>query len=261
MTLVQITNRDLLAEYFRQDIYLHLYSLGDLDDFYWPHTQYYGIKTRSGLDKVVLIYRGDGLPVLLALSTPGKLDSDYIQQLIKLLPDQVYAHLSPGLEDHFCKSYTILDHGQHYKMGLEDYSIIPKIDTNGTVPISDVDLEEVDNLYQISYPDHSFDPRMVQSGQYIGYRKNNQLLCIGGVHVYSPTYGVAALGNITTHPDFRNQGLARVVTAKICALLKNKTNTIGLNVKSDNNAAVHLYQSLGFKISAKYGEFSLKKGV
>jgi len=259
MTIVQITNRDLLAEYFRQEIYLHLYSLGDLDDFYWPDTQYYGARTRSGLDKVVLIYQGEGLPIFLALAAAGKFDLNFIQQLQDRLPDQFYAHLSPGIENHFRGSHTIEDHGHHFKMGLSDYSIIPEIETNGTVLISDDDLEEVENLYQISYPDNSFDPRMLQTGQYIGFRKANRLLCIGGVHVYSPTYGVAALGNITTHPDFRNQGLARAVTARICSQLMEKTKTIGLNVKSDNEAAVHLYQSLGFKISAKYGEFSLKK--
>jgi ribosomal protein S18 acetylase RimI-like enzyme len=208
---------------------------------------------------VVLLYRGEGLPIFLALSLPGKFDSGYIQQLLKIMPDQVYAHLSPGLEDHFHQSYYIKEYGHHLKMGLFDYSLITEVDTYGTVPISDVDLDEVEYLYQISYPDNSFDPRMLQTGQYIGFRKNNQLLCIGGVHVFSPTYGVAALGNITTHPDFRNQGLARAVTAKICSLLREKIKFIGLNVKSDNEAAVHLYQSLGFKISAKYGEFSLKK--
>jgi ribosomal protein S18 acetylase RimI-like enzyme len=249
----------MLAEYFQQDIILHIYGLGDLDDFYWPDTQYYGAKTRSGLDQVALIYQGEGLPIFLALAAPGKFDLDTIQQLQNILPDQFYAHLSPGLENHFRGSYMIEDHGRHFKMGLIDFSMITETDTNGTVTISSDDLEEVENLYQISYPDNSFDPRMLRTGQYVGYRKANQLLCIGGVHVYSPVYGVAALGNITTHPDFRNQGLARAVTARICSQLMERIKTIGLNVKSDNSAAVHLYQSLGFKISAKYGEFSLKK--
>ena len=80
-------------------------------------------------------------------------------------------------------------------MGMMDYSRIDGIDTSGTVPISVNDLDEVLFLYQISYPENAFDPKMLQTGQYVGYWKNNQLLCVGGVHVYSPTYGVAALGN------------------------------------------------------------------
>jgi ribosomal protein S18 acetylase RimI-like enzyme len=261
MTIIQITNRSLLADYFHQDIYLHLYSLGDLDDFYWPNTHYYGIKTNSAIDKVVLLYQGEGLPVFLALSSPDKFDLEYIQELINLLPDQIYAHLSPGLEDYFRHTFHIEDHGQHYKMGLVDHTPITQVDTKNTVPISDIELDEVEELYKISYQGNAFDPRMLQTSQYVGFRKQNKLLCIGGVHVYSPTYEVAAIGNITTHPDFRNQGFARAVTAKICSQLRDKIKAIGLNVKSDNEPAVHLYQSLGFKISAKYGEFSLKKRV
>ena len=261
MTLIQITDRDLLAKYFRRDTYLHLYSLGDLDDFYWPHTRYYGIKSPSGLKKVVLFYQGEGPTIFLALGASGTFDRYDIEQWMGISPDQIYAHLSPGLIDHFRNSYLIDDHGQHFKMGLVDFSLVKEIDTTGTESITDADLDELKHLFQISYPDNAFDPRMIQTGQYFGYRKNHQLVCIGGVHVYSPTYGVAAIGNITTHPEFRNQGLARVVTARICTQLMDKVKTIGLNVKSDNGAAVHLYQSLGFEISANYGEFSLKKGA
>ena len=199
MIPVHITNRDQLAEYFRQDIYLHLYSLGDLDDFYWSKAKCFGIKTKTGLDYVVLLYQGEGLPVLLAFSEQGGLDEVFIHQLIRFLPDQVYGHLSPGLEDFFHKSYSIQDHGQHFKMALVDFSKIDQIETSGTALITEDDLDEVQTLYQISYPDNAFDPRMIRTDQYVGFWKNKQLLCIGGVHVYSPTYGVAALGNITTY--------------------------------------------------------------
>jgi len=77
--------------------------------------------------------------------------------------------------------------------------------------------------------------------------------------VYSTVYRVAALGNITTHPEYRNQGLGRAVTTKICHSLGEKVDVIGLNVKQDNMAALSLYCSLGFKIFAEYGEFTLKK--
>ena len=100
---------------------------------------------------------------------------------------------------------------------------------------------------------------MLKTGQYIGYRVDGRLLSVGGVHVYSPTYRVAALGNITTHPDFRNQGLGRAVTAKLCISLREKVDVIGLNVKQDNRSALRVYQSLGFNISVEYGEFSLEK--
>jgi GNAT superfamily N-acetyltransferase len=259
MKIKPIKNRSQLADYFHQDILLHLYSLGDLDDFYWPNTSYYGIQTSKGIDKVVLLYQGEGLPILLALSKPGELDEEYIAELVQIIPPRVYAHLSPGLEEIFSKTYSIVTHGSHYKMGLVDYSQIEEINITNIVPITENDLAELQFLYQISYPGNAFDPRMILTGQYFGYRMNNRLLSVGGVHVYSPAYRVAALGNITTHPDFRNQGFGKAVTAKLCLSLRDKVDVIGLNVKQDNQAALCVYQSLGFNISVEYGEFSLKK--
>ena len=261
MQLVQITDRSQLAEYFKQDINLHLYSLGDLDDFYWPGTKFYGIRTSTGIDKVILLYSGEGLQVLLVLTNSDVFDEHFINQLVPLIPDQVYCHLSPGLEMLFSTYYSVIDHGSHFKMSLIDLSEIKKVNTASTILITQDQLDEVQLLFDHSYPDNAFDPRMLSTGQYYGCWKNEQLVCAGGVHVYSQTYNVAALGNITTHPDYRNQGLGRTITARLCLALSERVDHIGLNVKANNEPALHLYQSLGFQISSNYGEFSLKKRV
>lgn len=261
MGLVQITDRGQLAQYFRQDINFHLYSLGDLDDFYWPDTKCYGIKTSTGIDQVILLYSGEGLPVLLAFSNSNVLDKHFIDQLVPIIPDQVYSHLSPGLEKQFIRHYSLIDHGLHYKMGLSDLSKVDIVNTASTVLITEDHLTEVQSLFNVSYPDNAFDSRMLKTGHYYGCWKDAQLVCVGGVHVYSQTYNVAALGNITTHPDYRNQGLGRTITAKLCLALRETVDHIGLNVKADNEPALHLYRSLGFQISSNYGEFSLKKRV
>ena len=118
---------------------------------------------------------------------------------------------------------------------------------------------ELNELYDHSYPDHAFDPRMLSTGKYFGCRVDGILASAGGVHVYSSRYRVAALGNITTHPDFRNQGYARLVTSCLCQDLVTEVDYIGLNVKADNAAAMRIYRSLGFQISSKYSEFGLKR--
>ena len=261
MNLVQITDRSLLADYFKQDINLHLYSMGDLDDFYWPVTECFGEITSTGVDRVVLLYRGDGLPVLLALAKPGLINETLINQLVPLIPDQIYSHLSPGIEGIFARYYSITDHGLHYKMNQVNPSQVKKVNTADTRLITQDHLEEVQTLFSDSYPGNAFDPRMVNTGQYYGIWNNKCLVCVGGVHVFSQKYKVAALGNITTHPEYRNQGLGRTITAKLCQSLSKKVDQIGLNVKADNEPGLHLYQSLGFQISSKYGEYSLKKRV
>lgn len=259
MLISRLTDRNLLEKYFRQDLAQHVYSLGDLDDFYWPDTACYGLRTGSGVDKVVVLYRGAGLPVLLALADPGLMDHAYLAELTAFLPDEFYAHLSPGLEDHFADRYLLQEFGQHNKMELDRAAFFPPQGSRDACQLRDDDLAEALGLYQISYPGNAFDPRMLSTGMYFGIRRKGSLVSVGGVHVYSSRYGVAALGNITTHPDHRNQGLARLVTSRICQALLSRVDFIGLNVKATNQAAIRLYQALGFKFSVKYAEFSLKK--
>ena len=109
-------------------------------------------------------------------------------------------------------------------------------------------------FYSHSYPDNWYDPRMLETGYYVGIRREGKLVCAAGVHVYSSTYRVAALGNIATDPALRGQGLAQRATAQLCRALLTTVDTIGLNVKADNAAAIACSRKLGFEVAAEYEE-------
>ncbi len=256
MEIQHIQDRSRLAEYFSQNKSLHLYSLGDLDVFTWPRCSYYASESSGELRNVCLFYRGEGLPILLAL---GEIDHDFITRLCELFPSKFYAHLSPGLEEFFKSDYEITEYGGHLKMYLTKFEHLAGLATADTYQLTGGDLPEALELYQESYTDNAFDPRMLETGKYFGARQNGKLVSIAGVHVFSPRYRVAALGNITTHPDFRGLGIGRATTIRLCQELSEEVDLIGLNVKSDNFPAVALYQGLRFRISDNYGEFSLKK--
>lgn len=85
------------------------------------------------------------------------------------------------------------------------------------------------------------------------------LVCVAGVHVYSPQYGVAALGNVATLPAFRGRGLATLVTTRLCRQLTDQGLTVGLNVKSDNTPALAAYTKIGFSVVADYEEFTAER--
>ena len=258
MEIQIIKDRSALEKYFRRDLPLHLYSLGDLDDFYWPRISCYGNQTEKGLKNITPFYRGEGLPVLLVF---GNLDPDYLRQLQSLLPDRFYSHMSSGLIKEFSDNYLVTEHGDHFKMALVNFDPIGKTNTNNTFQLTETDLPDVNQLYRESYPDNAFDPRMLESGQYIGIRQQGRLASIAGIHTYSATYRVAALGNVTTHPNYRGRGFGKAVTARLCQVLESRIDFIGLHVKCENQPALSLYQSLGFRISSVYGEFSLIKGL
>jgi len=120
-------------------------------------------------------------------------------------------------------------------------------------------LPDIQAFYQDSYPGNWFDPRMLETGQYFGLLTDDRLVSVGGIHVYSPQYRVAALGNIATHPAYRGRGCGKAVTARICQSLSQTVDEIGLNVKADNRPALACYQRLGFDVVAEYGEFAVSR--
>ena len=144
-------------------------------------------------------------------------------------------------------------------MALSNESLTSRIDCSGIVRLSMKDQTAIQALYKESYPENWFDARMLETGQYFGIMEENHLISVAGIHVYSPRYKVAALGNITTLPTYRNKGYGTRVTATLCQSLCKEGIRIGLNVKVDNKDAISCYKRIGFEIVASYGEFMLQR--
>ncbi len=259
MPFTHLDDKLKIESFLRQDIYLHIYSLGDLDDFFWPYTTFYGLRTNGHLQAVALLYRGQGIPTLLALSSNCDEMAELARSLAPELPPSFYAHLSPGLEKTLGESHGLDPHGLHLKMAFSDRAEIADYDCSQVVRLNRAELEEIQAFYQASYPGNWFDPRMLETGQYFGIRADGKLVSAGGIHVYSPQYRVAALGNIATHPAYRGRGYAKAVTARICRSSLQAVEHIGLNVKADNHNAIACYEGLGFKTVAEYGEFAVER--
>ena len=62
--------------------------------------------------------------------------------------------------------------------------------------------------------------------------------------------------NIATHPDYRRQGYGKaIVEALIKHAKNNRLDSISLEVRVSNKAAIDLYTALGFKIEGKRKDF------
>jgi ribosomal protein S18 acetylase RimI-like enzyme len=157
------------------------------------------------------------------------------------------------------QQYSLDSHGEHLKMALTQPALLDRADTSDVTRLDDGDLDDLLHLYEHSYPGNWFDPRMLETGQYFGLRRAGGLISAGGVHVFSPRYRVAALGNIATHPDHRGKGYATAVTAALCKSLLATVDTIGCNVRADNDPARRCYGTLGFRPIASYHEFMAER--
>jgi ribosomal protein S18 acetylase RimI-like enzyme len=257
MRMICLHDRGRLESFLRQDTFLNLYSLGDLDDSFWPYTTWYGLVDGERVLAVALMYSGLTLPTLLCTGGPqhhahqGRL----LESLLGLLPGRFYCHLSCGLSEALERQYRLEVHGLYYKMGLTRPGQLPERAHLEAVVLSKADLPELQAFYAASYPGNWFEPQMLDTNQYCGLRVDGVLVSVAGVHVYSPVYKVAALGNVATAPAHRGKGWARDVTGQLCRRLLASVDHIGLNVKADNGAAIACYRSLGFEIVGSYEEF------
>ena len=254
MKIECLRNKNEIEAFLRNDVGLHIYSLGDLDDLFWQDTLWYASKEGDEILALALLYTGLPLPTLQALSEQAGPMRKLLRSIFHILPGHFRAHLSLGVEEVFKGRYKMEFCEKHYKMVLNSKRVPNSVDCSQVVCMTEDDLSQMLQLYKEAYPDNWFDPRMLQTKQYFGIKIGNKLISVAGIHVYSKTYRVAALGNITTQPDHRGQGFAQSVTARLCQSLSENVDHIGLNVKTGNTAAIALYTKLGFEIIAPYYE-------
>jgi ribosomal protein S18 acetylase RimI-like enzyme len=257
MRAICLHDKHRIAAFLRRDPARNVYLIGDLDDFFWPYTQWYGLEDDGELREVALIYAGTALPVLLALGHEPEAMCTLLHGIRHLLPPRLYAHLGSGVLPQLAQHYNAEPHGEHAKMVLTQPGQLGGFDMSGAERLAPANLDEVQAFYRAAYPDGWFDPRMLETGQYFGVRQEGQLASIAGVHVYSPAYGVAAIGNVATRPELRGRGLATIATAALCRSLLEQAPHVGLNVRADNAVAIACYTRLGFETVAMYDEFML----
>jgi ribosomal protein S18 acetylase RimI-like enzyme len=257
MPVVSLHDRERIEPVLRRNVFLHIYALGDLDDFFWPFSTWYALEDGGELRAILLLYTAFETPTLMALGDPPY---DPLHELLRsarrMLPPRVYAHLSPGCREALGPGVVAQTRGPHLKMALEE----PRLDVHDLSAVERMTANDVTHLralYAVGYPANWFDPRQIETRHYYGLRVEGELVSAGGVHVYSPGQRVAALGNIVTHPEHRARGYAAAVTARACAELRKNVDHIGLNVKADNAAALKCYERLGFRPIAEYEEVML----
>ena len=94
----------------------------------------------------------------------------------------------------------------------------------------------------------AFRQRSLELGVFYGVFDGERLVSVAGTHIVSECERIAALGNVMTHPAYRGRGLATMTTGAVCEeLLDRGIELIGLSVSRSNEAAIRVYEKIGFK--------------
>lgn len=257
--IVALHDKSVIQEFLNKNPELHIYSLGDLDDFYWPHTVWYAKMYNDSVTALILNYIGMVPPTIITFADSNQKNmAELIEGIRPFIPNKFNAHLTPGLIEVIGRSKIVKDYGIHYRMVLKKTP--NKIFNPGfqVRTLSNVDLPEINSFFLTNYQGNWFDPRMLETGKFYGCFEDNRIIGVAGIHVYSPQYRIAAVGSIATAISHRGRSICKILTSVLCKDLMQTVDVIGLNVNSSNETAIRAYKAVGFEIYAEYEEYFIR---
>ncbi|MFH1998964.1 MAG: GNAT family N-acetyltransferase [Planctomycetota bacterium] len=243
-----LTDRQALAKKLGPDPTGAAYLLADLEDPYFEHTRWFGAGRDPGgeLVSIVLLYSALKDPAMLPYGEARGVGRILIEKA-RQIPDRVLGMIWPDQMEEMARFFDNPSGRSMIRMGLSKDSFIPCPGPDKAEALTWGDLGELTAL-MAHYPGNYFEPAMFREKLYYGVRLDGRLVSAGGIHTYSPTYGVAAIGNIVTHGSYRRRGLALSCTSTLVKALleEEKVNHVALNVEAGNKAAISCYERLGF---------------
>ena len=119
MHIELLHNKTVISNILKREPGLNFYSIGDLDDLYWPRTTWYALNDGNEILSIALLYASKDNPTLLVFcSSESYLTQELIKRIRYLLPSKFYAHLSPGLIDIFGKQNILEYYGYFFNKTL-----------------------------------------------------------------------------------------------------------------------------------------------
>lgn len=241
MKVAELTDKSQILAYLETDRLYAAYAVGDLEPELFAHCAWFGAEREGRLRALALHYGGLGFPVVFLMGDANGLRAIFEDALhIK----QAYFACR---QEHLLVMCDFYEWGPApmWRMVLRPERFQPV--AGGCVPLTLDHAEQLAALYACG-EENAFDPVQVPGGAFHGFFENGRLVAAAGTHLVSPTYGVAAVGNVFTHPDHRGRGYGTAVTSAVVAELQSRgIRDIVLNVSQKNATAIRIYERLGFQ--------------
>lgn len=237
-----LTDKDQIRAILQRDPRWCVYALGDLSSRMFP-------KCRWFTPDLTLVLHDYGTSILFAMGTGS------IREALEHVTWPVHLQVRQDALDEVARHAPVSNEKQMIRMALERRTGREGDERVRRLATSDVDA--LNRLYADGEssgesPDF-FYPSMVSDGVFCGVYEAGALVAAAGTHLVSPDESAAAIGNVYVRRDRRGRGLGRAVTAAVVHELAG-VETIGLNVRADNDAAIRIYESLGFVRHCEFRE-------
>jgi ribosomal protein S18 acetylase RimI-like enzyme len=199
------------------------------------------------------VYTGLEPPVLFTLGAPAGLQAIMAHAGLPLTVTIAsrWEHL-PVLQTRYAFSGL----SPMLRMSVEPLDFRP---TMGATTVQRLHLDAVPALRTLfahggEHAPDAFSPSQVAEGVFYGIYAGATLAAAGGTHLVARQVGIGAVGNIYTHPAYRRQGYATLITSAVTASLLADGLTVVLNVNERNAPALTVYTKLGYRVACRFVE-------
>jgi ribosomal protein S18 acetylase RimI-like enzyme len=237
-----IADKNEIRNLLRREPAWAVYALGDLSPRMFDKCRWY-------TPDLTLILRDYGTTILFATGPGG------IREALAEVTGTVHLQVRADALEEIARVATVTAERRMWRM-VWNHGSLPAIDPQVS-RLAAGDVPALERLYADGEssgdsPDF-FYPSMVSDGVFFGVYEDQALAAVAGTHLVSREEGAAAIGNVYTRRDRRGRGFGRAVTAAVLRELSD-IETVGLNVRADNDAAIRVYESLGFVRHCEFHE-------
>jgi ribosomal protein S18 acetylase RimI-like enzyme len=226
------------------------YALAYLDPRLFPLAEFYEVSARER--RALVMHASGGLgPTTLTMGDPALLLS-----LLQLHPGGRQTFLTCEVEqvDAILTSHNLWRPQTMLRMSLNRDSFVAPAARPEVRRLIASDAPELNRFYAIEEEGLRYSGRQVSEAVCYGVFFRDRLVAAAGTHIHSAHEGIGVLGNVFTHPDFRNRGFGTAVTAAVATRLLEQCELVVLNVDPANRTARHIYEQLGFQESGRLVE-------
>ena len=128
---------------------------------------------------------------------------------------------------------------------LAGRAIAAESGADSVVALGDADAAEMLALARLTEPG-PFLARTHTMGRFVGIRSDGVLVAMAGERMRFE--GGTEVSGVCVHPDFRGRGFARRLSSVVAHAIQQRGDQPFLHAWATNEAAIALYESLGFEI-------------
>jgi ribosomal protein S18 acetylase RimI-like enzyme len=238
----KLTERTEILAFLETDRLYGAYAIGDLEPGLFGDCTWAGAWAEGQQRALILHYRGLTPAALFLMG-----DSEGLRAILdtELRPDKVYLTCRPEQVSLASAFYAWPEPVPMWRMVLVQPAFEPV--AGNCVRLAGSDAGRLAALFELG-GGLAFSPTQIEHGVFYGIYERGELVSVGGTHLVGPTHGLAAVGNVFTHPEHRGRGHGTAATSAVVeALLRQGIRDVILNVGQANVGAVRIYERLGFE--------------